>query len=81
MFLGVLDDGTVTGVPKKAAYDMIRNFINVICNPSLFTPTIYLAPELLEYKGHTVIHVHVPLNEDYSFGTAKQIYFYQSVKK
>ncbi len=60
LFLGVLDDGTVTGIPKKAALDMIKNFINVISNPNQFVPTIYLAPELLEYKGHTVIHIHVP---------------------
>lgn len=60
LFLGVLDDGTVTGVPEKAAPGMIKNFINVISNPNQFMPTIYLAPELLEYEGHTVIHVHVP---------------------
>lgn len=39
---------------------MIKNFITVISNPTLFTPTIYLAPEILEYNGHTIIHVHVP---------------------
>ena len=53
--MGVLDDGTVTGVPEKAAGDMIKNFISVISNPVHFTPTAYLAPELLKYKGHTVI--------------------------
>ena len=60
IFMGVLDDGTVIGVPEKAAPDMIRNFINVISNPENFTPTIYLEPEQIKYEGHTVIHVHVP---------------------
>lgn len=60
IFMGVLDDGTVNGVPPKAAPDMVKNFITVISNPALFTPTIYLSPEILEYEGHTVIHVHVP---------------------
>lgn len=60
LFMGVLDDGTVVGVPENAADDMVKNFISVISNPINFTPTIYLAPELLKYKGHTVIHVHVP---------------------
>lgn len=60
IFMGVLDDGTVNGVPPKAAPDMVRNFITVISNPALFTPTIYLSPEILEYEGHTIIHVHVP---------------------
>ncbi len=60
LFMGVLNDGTVVGVPQKAASDMINNFITIISNSSVFTPTIYLSPELLMYDGHTVIHVHVP---------------------
>lgn len=56
----VVQIGMVTGVPENAAGDMIRNFISVISNPVNFIPTIYLAPELLKYKGHTVVHVHVP---------------------
>ena len=42
LFLGVLDDGTVLGVPEKAASDMVKNFIKVISNPSMFSPTVYL---------------------------------------
>lgn len=60
IFIGVLDDGTVHGVPSKAAPDMVKNFITVISNPVLFMPTIYLIPEIIEYEGHTIIHVHVP---------------------
>ena len=60
IFIGVLDDGTVSGIPDKAAPGMISNFISIISNPTLFTPTIYLAPEILKYEGHTIIHVHVP---------------------
>lgn len=60
IFMGVLNNGTVNGVPPKAAPDMVKNFITVISNPALFTPTIYLSPEILEYEGHTIIHVHVP---------------------
>ncbi len=60
LFMGILDDGRVIGVPSKAAQDMIKNFISVIGNPALFTPTIYLVPEIIEYEGHSVVHVHVP---------------------
>lgn len=60
IFMGVLDNGTVVGVPEKAAPEMMKNFISVISNSKNFTPTIYLVPELLRYEGHTVIHVHVP---------------------
>lgn len=40
IFLGVLDDGTVSGVPEKAAPDMVENFIKVVSNPLLFSPTV-----------------------------------------
>lgn len=42
LFMGILDDGTVVGIPEKAAPDMVKNFIKVISNPTLFSPTIYL---------------------------------------
>ncbi len=59
--MGVLDDGTVTGVPAKAAADMIKNFITVVSNPSLFSPTVYLVPEIIKYsESRTIIHVHIP---------------------
>lgn len=55
-----MDDGTVIGVPKKAAPDMIKNFIKTISNPSMLSPTVYLVPREIEYEGRTIIHVHVP---------------------
>lgn len=45
--MGVLDDGTVVGVPEKAAPDMVKNFIKVVSNPVLFSPTTYLIPEII----------------------------------
>lgn len=61
IFLGVLDDGTVLGVPEKAAADMVKNFIKVVSNPALFSPTVYLVPEIIQCdEKRTIIHVHVP---------------------
>ncbi len=61
ILMGVQNDGTVVGVPEKAAADMIKNFIKVISNPVLFSPTVYLVPEIIKYdEKHTIIHVHVP---------------------
>ena len=61
LFLGVLDDGTVLGIPEKAADDMVRNFIKVISNPALLSPTVYLMPEIIKYdETRTIIHVYVP---------------------
>lgn len=61
IFMGVLDNGTVIGVPPKAASDMVKNFIKVVSNPVLFSPTVYLVPEIVMYdEQHTIIHVHIP---------------------
>lgn len=65
IFMGVLDNGTVMGVPKKAAADMVKNFITVISNPALFTPTVYLVPEIIPYdEKRSIIHVHIPLSAE-----------------
>ena len=68
IFLGVLDDGTVLGVPENAAADMVRNFLSCVSNPALFTPTVYLSPKVLKYEGKTIIHIHVlPSAEVHSY--------------
>ena len=64
LFLGVEDDGTIKGIPPKAAPDMIRNFISVISNPKLFSPTVYLMPKAIEFEGKTIIHVHIPASAE-----------------
>lgn len=46
MLSPTLNDGTVMGLPEKAAPDMVKNFIKQISNPLVFSPTIYLAPEI-----------------------------------
>ncbi len=47
--MGVLDDSTVSGVPEKAAPDMVKNFITIVSNPAIFSPTVYLVPEIIKY--------------------------------
>lgn len=39
--------------------DMDKNFIKVVSNPALFSPTVYLVPE--------IIRIIVPLDDQYSF--------------
>ena len=58
LYIGVEDDGTVIGVPNNAATDMVKNFIKTLNNPEMLSPTVYLAPEILEYDGRRVIHVY-----------------------
>ncbi len=68
LFLGVEDDGTVCGVPEKAAPAMTREFAACVSNPALFDPTVRFVPEILQYEGKQIIHVHIlPGSEVTSF--------------
>lgn len=60
IFLGITDDGEICGVPEKAAPDMVKNFIKRTGDTNLFSPTVLLVPEILQYEGKTIIHVHIP---------------------
>ena len=60
IFLGVLDDGTVEGVPEQAVTDNIRNFVKMANNPDIINPTVYLVPEKIVYNGKCIIYIHVP---------------------
>ncbi len=64
ILLGVEDDGRVTGVPKNAVLDIVKNFISNISNGHFITPTVYLEPKILDYHGKTIIHIHVPQDSE-----------------
>lgn len=52
--------GQVNGVDKDRVYDMKRDFINILNNPSKFKPTIYLELEEFDYEGKTILWTYVP---------------------
>ena len=60
IYLGVEDNGDIVGVPENAVPDIIKNFISMVSNPDIFTPTVYLAPEVLDYKDRKIVRIHVP---------------------
>ena len=60
IYLGVEDDGSVGGIPEKAVPDVVRHFTSMISNPDVIMPTVYLAPEVLEYEGKKIVHIHIP---------------------
>ena len=59
---GVLDDGTINGVPEGAVKSMLSNFSTVISNPQVFFPVLFLDPEIVKIEGKTVILIHVPVS-------------------
>lgn len=64
VYLGVEDNGTVTGVAEGAAMDIQRNIANVVRNPKLFDPTVMLETEMVAVKGKTVVRIWVPMSPD-----------------
>ncbi len=60
IYLGVENDGTVYGIPQNATQDVIKNFVKMVSNPEVISPTVYLAPEIIEYEGKQIVHIHVP---------------------
>ena len=61
VLLGVEDDGTVVGI-KGDAVAMRNNIMNVANDGNLFDPVAYIAPEIVEYDGKTIIRVRVPVS-------------------
>ena len=60
IFLGVLDDGTINGVPEKAADTLIRNLTNLCNNANVFNPVCVVSCETVKIEDKTIIVVHVP---------------------
>ena len=60
LYLGVEDNGIVAGLPPKAITDMANNFVTMVSNPEIISPTVYLAPKIFKYKGKQILHIHVP---------------------
>ncbi|MDR0221893.1 MAG: putative DNA binding domain-containing protein [Lachnospiraceae bacterium] len=60
IYLGIEDDGTVCGLPPKAVPDMVKNFIKMVSNPDVISPTAYLSPEIVECEGKQIIRIHIP---------------------
>jgi ATP-dependent DNA helicase RecG len=69
IYLGVENNGTVIGVPESAAPDMVKNFIKMVSNPDVISPTVYLAPEIIEYERKQIIHIRSipPSSEVHSY--------------
>ena len=59
VLLGVKNDGTVVGV-KGDAVALRNNIMNVANDERAFDPVAYIAPEIIEYEGKTLITIRVP---------------------
>lgn len=60
IFLGVKDNGEITGVAPEAVERMKRDFVNAINNSQKINPPLYLQPETYILEGHIVLVIQVP---------------------
>lgn len=62
LLLGVLDDGTVEGIPMRSALDVERNIVNVVGNQKLFNVAPLVKFERLPVaEDRLVLRVWVPM--------------------
>ncbi len=59
---GVLDDGTIQGLPEKSIDSVITNFSTQISNPQIFSPILFLDPEVVQIEDKKIIVIHVPMS-------------------
>ncbi|MDR2114226.1 MAG: putative DNA binding domain-containing protein, partial [Bifidobacteriaceae bacterium] len=60
VLMGVADDGAVAGINPRHVEGLKRNFANVLSNPELVFPALYLEPETVDLDGKLVLAVYVP---------------------
>ncbi|MFW9614648.1 MAG: RNA-binding domain-containing protein [Macellibacteroides fermentans] len=60
ILLGVADNGEVVGVNKDTVQNQLDTLNRDTNNPQIISPTFYLATEVVEVDGKTVIYIYVP---------------------
>ena len=86
LFLGVKDDGTISGINDNAIQSMSDAIVASLNNPQKLQPTYYLLPHKIEIDGKKIIYLKIPessqvhntagkifdRNEDGDFDISKQ---------
>ena len=64
IFCGVLDDGSIQGLNENSLQSTIKNFISIISDATMFNPTLFLIPEVIEIEEKKILHIHVPVSSE-----------------
>lgn len=73
IFLGVADDGTITGVEESCVPQLKKDISSLCNNANKIAPTVYLHTDDCEIEGKTVLHIYVPESSQVH-STAGKIY-------
>jgi len=60
IFLGVEDDGNISGVVEACIPELKSNFATAVNNPKQLSPKYYLSLEEYTIKGKTILYCYVP---------------------
>ena len=64
IFLGVENDGAVSGIEGAVRVDIARNITNVVNDPNQFKPPVSLEFESIDYGEKKVLRTWVPLDSE-----------------
>ncbi|MFH1282635.1 MAG: RNA-binding domain-containing protein [bacterium] len=60
LFLGVNDNGEITGIDKNYIIQIKKDFITTVNNSQKIKPAFYLTIEEIEINGKTILYIYVP---------------------
>ena len=60
IFLGIKDNGSITGIAPEALDQMKKDFVTAVNNSNKIYPPIYLTPEEIRIEGRIILHIYVP---------------------
>jgi ATP-dependent DNA helicase RecG len=60
IFLGVQDDGSISGVDPEAIPRMKKDFVTAVNNSQKLYPPLYLELEQYELDGKQILSIYVP---------------------
>ena len=60
IFLGVKDDGMITGVDEEAIESIKKDFVTTINNSQKLSPPLYLNIQTIDIENKKILHIHVP---------------------
>jgi len=62
LFLGIEDNGIISGISPDSVQGIKRNFVNTLNNSQRFSPTLFIALEEAEIDGRIVLWCYIPAN-------------------
>jgi ATP-dependent DNA helicase RecG len=60
VFLGVEDDGTITGIKEDAVEQMKKDLVTALNNPQKINPPLYILPEEIKLNGKILLLLDIP---------------------